>query len=78
VTAPAPGELEVTEAGVTPIACPVVDGIEALGINIYFQKQKNKTSETEKQNFRNRVLEIKLLTRAALYLMFAKISHCGR
>lgn len=34
VTAPAPGELEVTEAGVTPIACPVVDGTEALGINI--------------------------------------------
>ena len=35
VTAPAPGELDVTEAGVTPMACPVVDGAEALGINIY-------------------------------------------
>ena len=34
VTAPAPGELDVTEAGVTPMACPVVEGIEALGISI--------------------------------------------
>jgi hypothetical protein len=55
VTAPAPGELDVTEAGVTPIACPVVDGTEALGINIYLEKHKNNTSEILHKYFTNRI-----------------------
>ena len=42
VTAPAPGELDVTEAGVIPMACPVVDGAEALGISNCCERERQR------------------------------------